>query len=134
MNSEFPNEIDLGKKSSMSGMEPASPSKPDKNKKYYPTLYLSDIPGLEDLPECGEALICFNRRGLTIRKPASGESKDGAKCSVSTELEICKICLPEPEGDESDDKGDMIDELAEKAGINTGKKKAKVEDADEDGE
>ena len=128
LKAQFPHEIDLGKKSLM-GPGMAEPSKPDKNKKYYPTLYLSDIPGLEGLPEDGEALIYFHRQGLTIRKP-SGDSiakEGGKKQSVSVDLEIRRICLQD-DGEEDGEKetGDVIDELAEKAGVDTGKKKAKA--------
>ena len=131
--SEFPNEIDLGKKPNETGPM-VMPDKGGKNRKYYPTLYLSDIPGLEGLPEEGEAIIYFHRRGLTIRKPAADEAKKGRKTEVSVDLEIRRICLKDTEEDsnESEDKGDMIDQLAAKAGVDTGARKATPEEDDEE--
>jgi hypothetical protein len=127
--SEFPNEIDLGKKANDGPMMP-SETKGKKDRKYYPTLYLNDIGGLENLPAEGEAVIYFVRRGLTIRKPGAGEK---GSTQVSVDLEIRKICLPDAEEGEPDDKGDLIDELAEKAGVDTGRKPKKTAD-DEDEE
>ena len=115
-----------------------APSKSEKSRKYYPSLYLSDIPGLEGLPEEGQAVIYFHRRGLTIRKPAADEAKKGRKTEVSVDLEIQKICLPAGEEDSADsesepeDKGDMIDQLAAKAGVDTGARKSTPEEDDEE--
>ena len=130
LKSEFPHEIDLGKKMNDSPVTPADLPKGKKDRKYYPTLYLSDIGGLEGIPEEGEAVIYFKRRGLTIRKPGAGEKRE---TEVSVDLEIRRICLPDTEEGETDEKGDMIDDLAEKAGIDTGRKPKKTAD-DEDEE
>jgi hypothetical protein len=105
----FPIHVDLGKK--MNETQPAMPmdavkGTPEK-KKYYPTVYISDIPGLEDLPEEGCILVDYKRRSITINK------RDGeATCSV--ELELRTICMPD-DYDGSEDLSDIVDDLMSKS-------------------
>ena len=118
---EFSVHIELGKKPN-EGNGPAmvSPAGKDgkKPKVYYPTLYLSDIKGLDQLPKEGCALIDFKVVSTT------SSMRDG-KESTSCELEIHTLCLQPDGGDgeKKDEYGDTesaIDAMAKKAGIDTG--------------
>lgn len=115
---DFPVQIDLGKTPPDNGpMDAVSEKKP---KKYYPTLYVSDVKGLGDLPKSGWALIEFDRTDLTLRTTDDGDR-------VSAELKIKTLCLPEsPE----DDGEDMASALA-KALMNAGHDEEESEEDEE---
>ena len=112
---EFPVHIELGTEPGKGNSPMAMPENP--KKKYYPTLYISGVKGLDQIPEEGCALIDFKRRSITV------SDREGEK-SGSVELEICTLCL-QPEDEKSEDGGehdamnDMVDSLAQKAGVNT---------------
>ena len=134
---QFPNELNLGKKSSSDG-SPNGAAEPKEPSTYYPSLYLNDIPGVEKMPSEGHMLVHYKRRSLTIRKEDNTGKGKNEKACASAELECHKLCLPDQEDDEEksdgEDKGDIIDSLAEKAGIDTGrsKSKAKKDDGEEE--
>lgn len=98
---KFPVEIDLGKKREEYG-SPVEVSKSEK-KTYYPSLYMSDIKGISDIPKEGYALIRF-KRGR--RNFSDGGEDDDASASV--DLQIHSICLPE----EDRDSGDLMQSMA----------------------
>lgn len=105
---EFPIHIDLGKEQSDMAVPMESTKDGEKKKKYYPSLYLSDIKGLDGLPKDGCALIEFHRRNVSIGD--NGESAD---------LEIRAICLMEPESDGEDLK-DSFAKFAASKGVDSG--------------
>jgi len=117
-NADFPVSIDLGKSPNVDSPITPSSDKGEKNKKYYPTLYISDVDGIDKLPEEGCALIKFKRNSVTVRKGSDGKS------TASADLEIQSICLPSDGADSSDDDddedtGNLIDSMAKKAGVKT---------------
>ncbi len=121
---EFPIHIDLGKMPDAD--MPAAPGegKKGKRKPYYPTLYISGIAGLGDLPKDGCALIEFHRNRLSVDTPEDG--KDGG----SVELQIKTICLMESkEGDE--DLASVLAKGLKGAGVDVGDA---APEEDEDGE
>jgi hypothetical protein len=111
---------------------------PTKTKTYYPTLYISGVDGLGDLPKEGYALIYFRRKSLSITEgkdcgtipcgPMDSDSPGGDKTTYSADLEIQELCLPD---EESDDGGDAIDAMAEKAGLVVRGKKRLSDEEDE---
>lgn len=121
---DFPNHIDLGKTPDETDMPMVSPSDKKRPKKYYPTLYLRDISGLEKLPKDGWALIHFHRSDLSLRTPADGE--DGA----SAELQVKELCLPD-EQDDGEDIGSAIAKALKNNGVDAGQEESNDE---EDGE
>ena len=110
---EFPHEIDLGKAPPTDSLAaPSEGAKSAKDKKYYPTLYISGIEGIEDLPKEGEALIYFRRRRISHE-----EDSKGAETS-SAELEVTKLCLPEkPEVGAEEDLGNALKKTAKEEGL-----------------
>lgn len=103
--------IDLGKKMSDSPMTAEMP-KENKNKKYYPTLYL-DWDSDYELPESGEMTIKFRKNSETTRKDSDG------KTSQNVSLDILSIESVEEGEDDSEDakvsnRGDELDKLAKK--------------------
>lgn len=114
---EFPIHIDLGK---MPDDGPGSPEvasdggKKEKRKPYYPTLYISGIEGLGDLPKDGCALIEFHRNRLSVDTPEDG------KDAGSVELQIKTICLMEPKEGEGEDLKSMLANGLKKAGVDVG--------------
>lgn len=103
----FPIHIELGKNLDDTVPQAVVETKPEK-KKYYPTVYIDNIPGLEKLPEEGCILIDYKRRSMTINK------RKGKKPTCSVELEIHTICMPE-DYEETDDAESIVDELVKKA-------------------
>lgn len=101
----FPIHIELGKRPNSTSPIQVRDEMPSP-KKYYPTLFISDVEGLEQLPEKGCILIDYKRRSLSIRE-------EGGKTSASVELEIRTMCLPEEYGEE--DAEDVVETLAKKA-------------------
>ena len=93
----FPTHVDLGTQQPDYGSPmAASPSKPSKKKTVYPTLYISDAPDeLAKLPKKGCALIEFDRRSIKIGKSTDADGKETQ--TVTVELDIKRICLPEGE-------------------------------------
>jgi hypothetical protein len=105
--SDFPQKIDLGSKPDKCDMlMSASDANDCEPKIYYPSLYLPDAKGLEELPEDGWALIRFHRNSLNVN------TRDKTT-KVSTELEIREICLPESEGD-GDDLATALQKIVKK--------------------
>lgn len=122
--SDFPVKIDLGRKETgvnfaASPMAPES-GKKDNPKKYYPTVYIDAIPGLEKLPKEGCMLVHYTRKRLTLEDGADGEEQAGVT------LELHRICL---DGDAEDEEGPR--NLAEAMGNSPEDYNA---DDDEDGE
>jgi len=114
----FPIHIELGsKRPEMLGVSVMKAEKEDKPKKVYPRLFLSNIEGLDKLPEEGCMLVDFKRKHMTVSK------NDEDEPTHSVELEIRTICLQD---DESDDPDDIIDEMTAKVM----KKKNRNEDYD----
>ncbi len=118
---DFPNHIDLGKTPDETDMPVAPLGKNKAPKKYYPTLYLRDIAGLENLPKDGWALIHFHRSDLSLRTPADGE--DGA----SAELQVKELCLPD-EQDAGEDIGSAIAKALKGNGVDAGQEETDEED------
>ena len=100
---EFPIHVELGKKfnDSLPGM-----LMKNSKKEHYPTLYIGDVEGLENLPEEGCILVDFKRRSLSIHK------REGKNPTCSVELEIRTICMPEEYEENAED---LVDELVKKA-------------------
>ncbi len=76
--------IDLGKTSGTGSPEVKSPT--DSKKPYYPSVYITDIDGADDLPT-GE--FEFHAKGKVVSK-STRESADGKK-TTSIEIEVHKI-------------------------------------------
>jgi len=111
--SAFPNEVDLAREVPDYGsMDAATPSKPKKMRKDYPSLYISGVEGLESMPKEGWALIYYKRRRLSLEENKDGDETSGA------DLEIQEICLPKPSAEEnSKDMKDAFAEYAAKKGV-----------------
>lgn len=120
---EFPVHIELGKTPEITLSEPVPASKSEskgKIKKYYPSLYISDVEGLEDIPEEGCVLIDFKRRSINVNTNQNG------KTTTSVELEIHTICMPDDYESEGD-MGDVVDKLIKKSNS----KKSEEDDEDD---
>jgi len=114
----FPIHIELGsKRPDMFGVSNMKSNKEDKPKKVYPRLFLSNVEGLEKLPEEGCMLVDFKIKNMSVSK------NDEDEPNTTVELEIHTICLQD---DESDDPDDIIDEMTAKVM----KKKNRNEDYD----
>lgn len=85
----FPVHIELGKTGG--DMPVAMVDKKEKSKKYFPTVYIDAIPGLEKLPKEGCMLVEFKRKELRIGEDSAGVT-----------LELHTICLMSEEADEDD--------------------------------
>jgi len=97
----FPVHIELGKKETNL---PVSPSgKKGKPKMYYPTTYIENVPGLENLPEEGCMLVHYRRTRLTIETPEDGKDSAGAT------LELRRLCLEKDMGAEYDGEDEPKD-------------------------
>jgi len=106
---------------------PESPDgKKAKRRPYYPTLYISGIDGLGDLPKDGCALIEFHRNRLSVDTPEDG--KNGG----SVELQIKTLCLMEPKEGDGEDLKSMLAKGLKDKGIDVGD--AAPDDEDEEGE
>ncbi len=120
---DFPIHIDLGKMPEEGMVAPASATgKKGKLKPYYPTLYISGIEGLGDLPKDGCALIEFHRNRATLDTPEDG--KEGG----SVELQIKTICLMEPGADDDGDLASSIAKALKGQGVDTGEDDEDEED------
>ena len=93
---EYPNEIDLGRKVKDYGecvpCDAAAVDEDEKTKVVYPSLYISDVPALLDLPKEGCCMIKYRRVGMS-------ENERNGNESMSVELEILKICHADEEDD-----------------------------------
>jgi hypothetical protein len=119
MHADFPVSIDL--EIAMPEVEMSTKGK--KQRKIYPTLFVSGASGLEGLPREGYALIHFKRRSLTMG------DRDGEDMT-SAELEIHEIRLPEKGSDEEmGDIGDALKSMAKDRGLI---ETDEVEDEDEE--
>lgn len=89
----FPVHIELGKDGGDMAMPvPADAvGKKGKSKKYFPTVYIDAIPGLEKLPKEGCMLVEFKRKELRIGEDSAGVT-----------LELHTICLMSEEAEEDD--------------------------------
>jgi hypothetical protein len=111
---EYPNEIDLGRKVKDYGAcvpcvsDVAEDEDEEKTKIVYPSLYISGVPALLDLPEEGCCMVKYRRIGMEERE------RNGEK-TVSVELEILKICHADDEETENDEIAKGIQELLAKA-------------------
>jgi len=126
---EFPVHIEVGKKMSkvLPKMTSLDEVKKGKEKTFYPTLYISDIKGLEKLPKEGCVLVDYVRKSMHIHEV------DGEDPTCSVELEIRTICLPE-EHEETNSAEDLVDDLAHKAGVTKGGKNTKAMEEEEEDE
>jgi hypothetical protein len=125
MHDQFPVSIDL---------EVAMPEmdmplmKGKKQRKVYPSLYISGASGLEDLPREGYALIHFKRRSVTLG------DRDGEEC-CSAELEVHEIRLPEKGGgEEMGDVADAMKSLAKEKGLDVGAMEDEGDEEEMEGE
>lgn len=102
--------IKLGRE--MSDMAVSAPTPEDVAREVFPTIYLSDIPGIDKFPEEGEMTVKFR-----LLRSTSTVSADGKK-STSVDLELKCIC--EIESEEKMEHGkkmkteDILDELLKK--------------------
>ena len=118
---EFPVHIELGKTAEFGETAPAiKPESKGKKKKYYPSLYISDVEGLEGIPEEGCVLIDFKRRSINVRTDQNG------KTTTSVELEVRTICMP----DDYESEGDM-DDVVDKLMKKSNSKKSEEDDEDD---
>ena len=112
--------LDLGKSPNLT-KEVAAPSKKGKKEVYYPSIHLSDIEGLESLPE-GE--FEFEGVGRVISKTIS---ERGGKKTCSCEIEIKSIeCEDCKEADPS------IEDAFDKVAAKKAPKPAKEEEDEEE--
>jgi len=125
----FPITIELGKSMGdgmSSGPVDVMPSKKKgekgKERKFYPTVYIDSMPGLEQLPKEGCMLVEFRRKRLSIEENSDGEDTTGVT------LELRSICLPEGGGSEDDDEDSSDMETA----MRNAMKKTTSEKDDED--
>lgn len=102
----FPIHIELGEKADDIEITPKGVKK-GKKRVVYPTLYIANVDGLQNIPAEGCMLVDFKRRNLSVNENSNGET------TASVELEIRTICLEEEEEDEDTD--DMIDKMYKKA-------------------
>lgn len=99
-----------------------------KQRKIYPSLYISGASGLEDLPREGYALIHFKRRSVTLG------DRDGEEC-CSAELEVHEIRLPEKGGgEEMGDVADAMKSLAKEKGLDVGAMEDESDEEEMEGE
>ncbi len=123
---EFPIHIDLGKMPSEGDMPVAvDGGKKKKAKPYYPTLYISGIEGLGDLPKDGCALIEFHRNRVSLDTPEDGDGNG------SVELQIKTLCLMEPSGDDGEDLASMLKKGLSAQGVDTGEETDEEDEGEE---
>ena len=101
----FPIHIDLGRKADGMNMPMAveggeGKGKKGRPKKYYPSVYIDGIEGLEKIPKDCCALVHLRRKRLSLEEDSDGEETAGVT------LELRRICLAE------DDENTVEDELA----------------------
>lgn len=94
--------IDLGKTSDLKSF----PEKTGKNKKYYPSIYISGVPGLE--VEVGD--ITFLAKGKVVS--CTETKRNGEDASYSCEIELHGIDVKEY--DASDDIDEAMDKISKK--------------------
>lgn len=102
----FPIHIEVGRESDDIEITTKGVKK-GKKRMVYPTLYIADVDGLQNIPAEGCMLVDFKRRNLSINENDQGETK------ASVEIEVRTICLQEEE--EDTDMDDMIDKMYKKA-------------------
>lgn len=132
--SEYPVEIDLGRKDEFGPANPVSPptGKKGKARVFYPTLYIEGVEGMPSLPKEGCMMVKFRRKRMSV-----DENMDGKETTGVT-LEIRKLCLSDDMAEEGDDEmQSAMKKFAKDSGVTTeGDEKAGEddEDADEDEE
>lgn len=96
---DYPVEISLGKpvKELMPALK-GDKGPTTKQKIVYPCLYLSEIPGLESIPDEGHALIYFRKKRVTEDMESEGKEPE-----ISVDLEIQEMHLPEQSEMEEND-------------------------------
>lgn len=109
--------IDLGKKMSDSPMEMPMTSKEDKNKKYYPSLYLTWDSDYE-LPDSGEMTVKFKKNSETTRKTPDGEKSQDVSLDILSIESVEEGEEPDETGEE--DRGDALDKIAKKGKYSEG--------------
>lgn len=137
MNDDFPNEIDLGREIKDAPMPATTDGKPSgkkaKSRVSYPTVYLSGVEGLRDLPKDGWALINFHRNRVGIVDREGGDNGPLGGNGDEAEIEIRKLCLPEAGGSGDDDGEDTASAFAKFAKENGVSDATEAEDsADEE--
>ena len=86
-------------------------SKEDKNKKHYPSLYLT-WDSEYDLPESGEMTIKFQKNSETTRTDRNGDKSQDVSLDI---LSIESVeAMEEPGESKEEDRGEAIDKLAKK--------------------
>ena len=102
--------IDLGRKPETCSECPAPvPSKPPTPDVYYPTLYLSNIEGLSDLPEEGTATVRFKVRSRTVSTRA-GKSETSVDLDI---LSLSEISGPKKSKSSREESEEALKKLAE---------------------
>jgi hypothetical protein len=82
----------------------------ESTRKIYPTLYLSDIEGLEDIPDSGEMTIKFVRKSRTVIERTEGGKDSDREVSVSLDIE--SITFDDAQGDKVSTSGELsLEEL-----------------------
>lgn len=89
--------------------EMAKPSKEDKDKKYYPSLYLTWDDKYE-LPMSGEMTVKFRVSSETNRTGRDGSTSQ----NVDVEILSIESVTPGKNEEEDEDRSDAIDKLAKK--------------------
>ena len=118
---EFPEVVDLGREEpDYSAPTPEGPGKKRKTRICYPCLYLPDLKGLKGLEEDGYALIKYHVNEQRLR------NRDGEEPTVTVDLEIREIHLPE-DGAGGEDLASAMEKFASK-------KVAVTTEDDEDGD
>jgi hypothetical protein len=115
--------IDLGREMDCGPCSPKSDSQKGDKKKYYPTLYITGVEGVDLEP--GE--IEFRAKGRVVSISKRETEEDGEKCSC--EIEVHSIDYPgaKPE----DDSGDTSEKSLDKSLSDIESKKSP---SDDDGE
>lgn len=128
----FPIHIELGKGPGEGLDIPPEPAprgtKKGKPRKYYPTVYIDNMPGLEALPKEGCMLVDFKRVRMNIDTPTDGEPTTGVT------LELRRLCLPEEADDAGEYAPDDLESALGRVGRNAPKRASEMAMDDEDSE
>lgn len=97
--------IYLGKTEENSPSIAAEPSdKKSEPKEYFPTVYISDIEELDDLPMEGEATIRYKLVSKTERKSTDSKGEEKESCSVEMEIQSITPVKSIEDADEAQDE------------------------------
>jgi hypothetical protein len=111
----FPVHIELGQTMGPPGV-PMPVKEGGKPRKYYPSVYIDVMPGLEKLPKEGCMLVEFKRQRLTIEEDKDGEDTAGVT------LELRRICLAEDAGEDDEDAPHDLESAMSQYGKKSAKK------------